>query len=339
MSNKQSTFVIAEAGVNHNGSLDLALRLVDAAKVSGADAVKFQTFRAEALVTQHAGKAAYQQRNVPENRSQLEMLRGLELSKEDFEKIQRHCESQGIEFLSSAFDEHSIRFLDALGMRCFKVPSGEVTNLPLLECIGALGKPVILSTGMCWLSEVEKALRILDEAGAGEVTLLHCVTEYPAPHEEVNLAAMATLRNAFGRQVGYSDHTAGIDIPVAAVALGASVLEKHFTLDTRMEGPDHAASLAPNDFRHMVESLRNVERALGDGRKRPAPCELANRQVVRRSITTQRAISAGETISRDLLVLKRPGNGLSAACLPLVEGRRARINLEADELLDWGDLS
>lgn len=339
MSNKQSTFVIAEAGVNHNGSLDLALRLVDAAKVSGADAVKFQTFRAETLVTQHADKAVYQQHNVPGNRSQLEMLRGLELSEEDFEKIQRHCESQGIEFLSSAFDEHSIRFLDALGMRCFKVPSGEVTNLPLLECIGALGKPVILSTGMCWLSEVEKALRILDEAGAGEVTLLHCVTEYPAPHEQVNLAAMATLRNAFGRQVGYSDHTAGIDIPVAAVALGASVLEKHFTLDARMEGPDHAASLAPNDFRHMVESLRNVERALGDGRKRPAPCELANRQVVRRSITTQRAISAGETISRDLLVLKRPGNGLSAECLPLVEGRRARIDLEADELLDWRDLS
>lgn len=339
MSKRQPTFVIAEAGVNHNGSLDLALRLVDAAKESGADAVKFQTFHAGSLVTQHADKAAYQQRSVPGSRSQLEMLRDLELTHSDFEMIQRHCESRGIEFLSSAFDEHSLRFLDALGMRCFKVPSGEVTNLPLLECIGALGKPVILSTGMCWLSEVEKALRVLDEAGAGEVTLLHCVTEYPAPLEQVNLAAMATLRNAFGRQVGYSDHTAGIDIPIAAVALGASVLEKHFTLDTRMAGPDHTASLAPNRFRHMVKALRNVEQALGDGRKHPAPCELANRQVVRRSITTQCAISVGETISRDSLVLKRPGNGLSAECLPLVEGRRARRDLEADQLLDWQDLS
>jgi N-acetylneuraminate synthase/N,N'-diacetyllegionaminate synthase len=224
-------------------------------------------------------------------------------------------------------------------MRCFKVPSGEVTNLPLLECIGSLGKPVILSTGMCWLSEVEAALRALDEAGAGEITLLHCVTEYPAPSDQINLAAMATLRDAFGRPVGYSDHTAGIEIPVAAVALGAIVLEKHFTLDTQMEGPDHAASLAPETFRLMVDSLRNVERAIGDGRKRPAPCELANRELVRRSIATRRAISAGELIDRDLLVLKRPGNGLSAECLPLVEGRRARRNIDADELLDWQDLS
>lgn len=339
MSKAKPTFVIAEAGVNHNGSLDLALRLVDAAKESGADAVKFQTFRAESLVTRHADKAAYQQRSVPGGNSQLEMLRGLELTLSDFEKIQRHCESQEIEFLSSAFDEDSIHFLDELGMRCFKVPSGEVTNLPLLECIGSLGKPVILSTGMCWLSEVEMALRALDEAGAGEITLLHCVTEYPAPSDQINLAAMATLRDAFGRPVGYSDHTAGIEIPVAAVALGAIVLEKHFTLDTQMEGPDHAASLAPETFRLMVDSLRNVERAIGDGRKRPAPCELANRELVRRSIATRRAISAGELIDRDLLVLKRPGNGLSAECLPLVEGRRARRNIDADELLDWQDLS
>lgn len=339
MSYREPTFVIAEAGVNHNGSLELALRLVESARECGADAVKFQTFRAESLVTQHAVKAAYQQRNVKGSRSQLEMLRALELSESEFEAIRRHCERCGIEFLSSAFDERSVHFLDALGMRCFKVPSGEVTNLPLLECIGAMGKPVLLSTGMCWLGEVEMALRVLEEAGAGAVTLLHCVTEYPAPHDQVNLAAMATLHEAFGRRVGYSDHTDGIEIPVAAVAMGACVLEKHFTLDTSMAGPDHLASLAPDAFRHMVETVRRVELAMGDGQKRPAPCELANRKVVRRSIAARGAIAAGEPITRDALVLKRPGDGLPPECLALVEGRRARRDIQADELLDWQDLS
>lgn len=334
-----STFVIAEAGVNHNGSLELALRIVEAARESGADAVKFQMFRAEALVSKHAAKALYQQRSMPGDCSQLEMLRKLELSQSDVERLQRHCESCGIEFLSSAFDEESVSFLDALGMSSFKVPSGEISNLPLLECIGALGKPVILSTGMCWLGEVETALRVLDDAGAGEVTLLHCVTEYPAPHDQINLAAMATLRNAFGRGVGYSDHTAGHEVPLAAVALGATVLEKHFTLDRGMPGPDHAASLEPDGFRQLVDSLRRVEQAIGDGRKRPAACELDNLQLVRRSITARCAISAGETISRERLVLKRPGHGLPAACLPLVEGRRARRDIEVDELIDWQDLS
>ncbi|MBZ9538039.1 N-acetylneuraminate synthase [Modicisalibacter tunisiensis] len=338
-----STFVIAEAGVNHNGSLEMALALVARARECGADAVKFQAFRAERLATRAAPKAAYQRQattdTAPGDDSQYAMLRSLELSEDDFVRIQAHCRACGIEFLASAFDEDSAGFLDGLGMRLFKIPSGEVTNHPLLARIGAFGRPIILSTGMCHLGEVEAALHVLESAGAGPVTLLHCVTEYPAPFSQINLAAMETLARAFGVPVGYSDHTAGIEIPVAAVAMGATVIEKHFTLDTTLPGPDHAASLASDEFRHMVEAIRHVEQARGDGRKRPASCELDNLAVVRRSIAAGRDIAAGERITVAELVLKRPGNGLAPDCLAGVVGRRAARAIAADQLIDWQDLA
>lgn len=332
------TFVIAEAGVNHNGSLDMAIELTDAAKRCGADAVKFQTFKADRLVTREARKAAYQQQAVPGANSQYAMLKALELTDDDFRRLHAHCLNIGIEFLSSPFDATSAVFLDSLGMRLFKVPSGEITNLPLLECIGGFGKPVILSTGMCYLAEVEVALRQLREAGAGDVTVMHCVTEYPAPYAEINLLAMNTLAGAFGVRVGYSDHTAGIEIPIAAVAMGACVIEKHFTLDTTLPGPDHAASLATEDFRRMVQAIRRVESARGDGRKRPAPCERANLEVVRKSIAAERHIAEGEIITDAHLALKRPGSGLPPSLWDAVIGRRAARAIDADELLGWCDL-
>ncbi|EWH00309.1 N-acetylneuraminate synthase [Halomonas sp. BC04] len=292
-----ATFVIAEAGVNHNGSLEMAIELVDAAKRCGADAVKFQTFKADTLVTKHAAKAAYQCEAVLDSNGQYGMLKALELTDDDFMRLNAHCNQHGIEFLSSAFDVESAIFLNGLGMRLFKIPSGEITNWPLLDSIGAFGKPVILSTGMCYLADVEVALQRLEMAGAGEITVLHCVTEYPAPYSQVNLSAMRTLADAFGVKVGYSDHTAGTEISIAAVAMGAAIIEKHFTLDTRLPGPDHAASLAPDDFQRMVTAIRHVESARGNGRKRPAPCERPNLDVVRKSITVQCPISEGEVIT------------------------------------------
>ncbi|EPC04187.1 hypothetical protein L861_02420 [Litchfieldella anticariensis FP35 = DSM 16096] len=339
MINTASCFVIAEAGVNHNGSLDLALELVTRARECGADAVKFQTFKTERLVTQYAVSAAYQKRAVPQASSQHAMLKELELSEDDFARIQEHCRACDIEFLSSPFDEDSAAFLDRLGMRLFKIPSGEITNGPLLETIGRFGKPVILSTGMSWLAEIETAVKTLDAAGAGEIILLHCVTEYPAPYAEINLSAMQTLASAFGVKVGYSDHTAGIEIPIAAVAMGAVLIEKHFTLDTGMPGPDHSASLPPIDFRSMVQAIRHVESARGDGRKRPAPCELGNLEAVRKSIAAERDIAAGKIITREDLTLKRPGSGLSPLWLDAVVGRRAGRAIGTDELINWQDLT
>lgn len=339
MIESSATFVIAEAGVNHNGSLEMARELVDAAKGCGADAIKFQTFKADTLVTKHATKAAYQREAVPGSNAQHGMLKALELSDDDFLSLHAYCKKQGIEFLSSAFDVESAVFLDGLGMRLFKIPSGEITNWPLLDRIGEFGKPVILSTGMCYLADVEAALQRLDAAGAGEVTVLHCVTEYPAPYDQINLSSMHTLAAAFGVKVGYSDHTAGIEIPIAAVAMGAAIIEKHFTLDIRLPGPDHAASLVPDDFKRMVTAIRHVESALGNGRKRPAPCERSNLQVVRKSITAQCSIAEGEVISLDHLTLKRPGSGLSPSLLNTVIGRRAARAIASDELLGWGDLT
>jgi N-acetylneuraminate synthase/N,N'-diacetyllegionaminate synthase len=338
MSASPSTFVIAEAGVNHNGCVDMAIELVDAANRCGADAVKFQTFKADRLVTRHAAKAAYQHQAVPGADSQYAMLKALELTDDDFQHLHSHCLDIGIEFLSSPFDASSAVFLNELGMRLFKVPSGEITNLPLLKRIGSFGKPVILSTGMCYLAEIEVALNLLKEAGAGDITILHCVTQYPAPYEEINLQAMNTLANAFGVSVGYSDHTAGIEIPIAAVAMGATVIEKHFTLDTTLPGPDHAASLAPGEFRQMVQAIRHVESARGDGRKCPAPCERPNLDVVRKSIATERPIAEGEVITLEHLALKRPGSGLAPSHLEMVVGRRTSRSIAADELLGWGDL-
>src|ERR1017187_3834910 len=332
-------FIIAEAGVNHNGSLDLALRLVDAAKASGADAVKFQTFRADLLATRSAHKAPYQERTTAHAESQFEMLERLELDAAAHQRLIDHCRQIGIQFLSSPFDTQSADLLATMDVPLFKVPSGEITNLPFLQHLARKGRPLILSTGMSTLGEVEEAVHVLQSAGASQLTLLHCVTEYPAPYAEVNLRAMQTLKTAFGLPVGYSDHTPGIDITVAAVALGAEVIEKHFTLDRSLPGPDHAASLEPSELRQMVEAIRHVEAALGTGIKAPAPCELPNISVARKSLVAFRPLPAGHRLTAGDLDIKRPGNGLAPKMIPALIGRTLRAALDKDEVITWDHLA
>jgi N-acetylneuraminate synthase len=332
-------FVIAEAGVNHNGSLDCALRLVDAAKASGADAVKFQTFRADLLATRSAHKAPYQERTTANTESQFEMLRRLELDAAAHQRLSDHCREIGILFLSSPFDMQSADLLDAMNVPLFKIPSGEITNLPFLEHLARKGRPLILSTGMSRLGEVEEAVHVLQSAGAQQLTLLHCVTEYPAPYAQINLRAMQTLKTAFGLPVGYSDHTPGIDIAIAAVALGAEVIEKHFTLDRSLPGPDHAASLEPGEIRHMVEAIRHVEVALGNGIKGPAACELPNLSVARKSVVAARSLPAGHELATGDLDIKRPGNGLAPKLLPALIGRTLRAGIAKDETVSWNHLA
>jgi N,N'-diacetyllegionaminate synthase len=331
-------FVIAEAGVNHNGSLDTALQLVEAASAAGADAVKFQTFRAESLVTRWGRKAAYQERTTAQTESQFEMLQRLELDAAAHERLSEHCGHVGIQFLSSPFDIESVDLLAAMNVSAFKVPSGEITNLPFLRHVACKKRPVILSTGMSTLGEVEEAVHVLKSAGVPELTLLHCVTEYPAPYAEVNLRAMHTLRCAFGLPVGYSDHTPGIDIAIAAAALGAEVIEKHLTLDCSLPGPDHAASLEPTELRQMISSIRNVEAALGTGVKSPAKCELANISVARKSVVAARSLPAGHQLESGDLRIKRPGDGLAPKLLPALIGRTLRTALTEDELIRWEHL-
>jgi len=332
-------FIIAEAGVNHNGSIDLALRLVDAAKASGADAVKFQTFRADLLATRSAHKAPYQERTTANSESQFEMLHRLELDTAAHQRLIDHCRKIGIQFLSSPFDMESADLLATMKVPLFKVPSGEITNFPFLQHIAHKGRPVILSTGMSTLGEVEEAVRVLQEAGASKLTLLHCITEYPAPYDEVNLRAMQTLKSAFGLPVGYSDHTPGIDIAIAAVALGAEVIEKHFTLDRTLPGPDHAASLEPDELQQMVAAIRHVEAALGSGIKAPAPCELPNITVARKSVVAARSLAAGYRIAIGDLDIKRPGNGLAPKLLPALIGRTLRTAIAKDEIISWDHLA
>jgi N-acetylneuraminate synthase len=331
--------IIAEAGVNHNGSLDLALRLVDAAKASGADAVKFQTFKADLLATRSAHKAAYQDRTTAKEETQLQMLRRLELDEGAHLRLIEYCDKVGIQFLSSPFDIESADLLDSMNLPIFKVPSGEITNIPFLEHIARKRRPIILSTGMSTLGEVEEAVYALESSGCAELTLLHCVTEYPAPYNQVNLRAMQTLKAAFGLPVGYSDHTPGIEIAVAAVALGAEVIEKHFTLDRLLPGPDHAASLEPGELKAMVEAIRHVEAALGTGKKIPAPCEVANISVARKSVVASRALPAGHRLEESDLDIKRPGNGLSPKSLPALIGRTLRVAVGEDETIHWDDLA
>jgi len=328
--------VIAEAGVNHNGSLDIARRLVAAAAAAGADIVKFQTFAAERLVAPGAGKADYQKRATGVSGSQLDMLKRLELGRAAHEALIAGCREAGIEFLSTAFDLESVELLASLGLRRWKIPSGEITNLPYLRAVGGKGGEVLLSTGMSDLGEVEDAVAALEAAGTprSRICLLHCTTEYPAPLDEVNLKAMAALGRAFGASFGYSDHTAGIAVPLAAAALGAAVIEKHFTLDRGMEGPDHKASLEPGELAAMVRGIRDIEAALGDGVKRPTASELKNREVARKSIVAARAIEAGEPFSPDNLTTKRPGNGLSPMEWDRVIGRRAGRGYLRDEAIE-----
>lgn len=352
-------FVIAEAGVNHNGSLDLALQLVDVAADAGADAVKFQTFRAEALVTRRARKAAYQVTNTGSDGDQMEMLRRLELSREDHDAVVAHCRKRGVGFMSTAFDMDSLSYLAGLDMPAVKIPSGDITYGPMLLAAARLGKPLIVSTGMSTLADIEAALDVIAFALTREgepsgrrdlegvrsepegqaalrerVTLLHCVTEYPAPPSEVNLNAMGTMAAAFGLPVGYSDHTLGVSVSIAAVALGATVIEKHFTLDRHMEGPDHSASLEPDDLRLLVESIRTVGSALGSGLKQPSRTESANRLVARRAIVAARPIPAGSPVTAADLTAKRPADGLSPMAVWDLIGRPAVRDFDKDEPLE-----
>ena len=328
-------FVIAEAGVNHNGDPALARALIDAAADSAADAVKFQTFRTSALTSRSAPKAAYQVEATGAGESQSEMLMRLELSTETLRTLQAHAAARGIVFFSTPFDETSADTLGALGVPMFKIPSGEITNLPLLRHIAAKGKPIILSTGMSTVDEVARALAAIGDAADVPVAILHCVSAYPAPVGEVNLRAMDALRDRFGRPVGLSDHTLGLEIALAAVARGAAIVEKHLTLDKNLPGPDHRASLEPAEMSALVRGIRNIEAALGDGVKRPMPSELDTRRVARKSLVAARALRAGEELVKDAVAVKRPGTGISPAELERALGRRVRRDLAADDVIDW----
>jgi N,N'-diacetyllegionaminate synthase len=333
MKTENRTYIIAEAGVNHNGSLELAKEMVAVAADAGADAVKFQTFKAKRLVTASAPKAEYQRAVTSESESQFEMLKKLELDLEAHQQLLDECRRKGIDFLSTPFDLESVDLLVGLGMQTFKIPSGEITNLPLLRKIGTLGKKVILSTGMADLAEIHDALDVLVKAGAilSDITVLHCNTEYPTPMEDVNLRAMTVMGEELQVPVGYSDHTIGIEVPVAAVALGAVLIEKHFTLDRSLPGPDHRASLVPEELAVMVSAVRNIEKALGDGHKRPSKSELENRDVARKSIVTSRRVKKGEWFSENNLTVKRPGTGRSPMQWDSVIGTVALRDYGADE--------
>jgi len=330
------TFIIAEAGVNHNGSVETARQMIDVAAAAGVDAVKFQTFRAENVASIFASKAQYQKKTTDEDESQLQMLRKLELDMDSHSQLIGYCRDKGVAFLSSAFDLESIDVLNNLGLEIFKIPSGEIINLPYLRKIGSLKKKVILSTGMANLDEIRAALDIL--AGAGtkkeDITVLHCNTQYPTPIEDTNLRAMVTIKEALGVKVGYSDHTLGSEAVIGAVALGATVIEKHFTLDRNMEGPDHKASVQPDELKAMVKAIRNVEMALGDGIKRPSESEIENKLVVRKSIVAAREVEAGEVLTEDNLAVKRPGTGISPAEWDVVLGERAKRKFMTDELVE-----
>ncbi|MBF0330172.1 MAG: N-acetylneuraminate synthase [Nitrospirae bacterium] len=330
------TFIIAEAGVNHNGSMNTALKLIAAALEAGADAVKFQTFKAEKMVSKFAPKADYQKDATRAGESQYEMLARLELDAEAHWKLTAECRERGIIFLSTPFDFESIELLDGLGLSIFKIPSGEITNLPYLRKIGKLKKKVILSTGMADMDEIGDALGVLTVAGTKkeDITVLHCNTAYPTPFEDVNLRAMATIRDKFGVKVGYSDHTTGIEVPIAAVALGATVIEKHFTLDKNMPGPDHKASLEPDELKEMVRAIRNIEKSLGTGQKKASASELMNRAIARKSIVAACNIKAGEYFTEKNLIGKRPGTGISLMEWDKVLGRQANRDFAVDEMIE-----
>lgn len=326
------TLIIAEAGVNHNGSLETAKELVKVAKECGADIVKFQTAKLDSLVSKNAKMAEYQIKNTGEEESQKEMLKKLLLDFSAFTELAAYCKEVGIEFLSTPFDVDSIRFLNPL-LDIWKVPSGEITNYPYLVKIAETGKKVILSTGMSEMHEIEEAVKVLKEHGTKEIVILHCTTEYPAPFEEVNLHAMQTLGKVFSCPIGYSDHTKGIEISLAAVAMGATVIEKHFTLDKNMPGPDHKASLEPAELKALVEGIRKVEAALGDGKKQPTDSEVKNRAIARKSIVAAKTIKKDEVFTEDNLTTKRPGSGISPMKWKEIIGTKATRDYEEDELI------
>lgn len=322
--------IIAEAGVNHNGDIKLAEKLVEEASAAGADYVKFQSFKAEKLVSRYAQKADYQKETTGTNESQFEMIKKLELTPEDHLHIQKHCEKHNIKFMSSPFDETGIEYLDSIGVDFFKIPSGELTNLPYLRTLTKFDRPIILSTGMADLKEVEQALKVLKDK---EVIVLHCNTEYPTPMEDVNLRAMLTMKEKLNVEVGYSDHTLGIEIPIAAVALGAKVIEKHFTLDKTMQGPDHRASLEPAELKAMVAAIRNIEKSLGDGVKVPSKSEKKNISIARKSIVALTDIKAGEVFTAENITVKRPGSGISPMEWDKIVGTKASKDFSSDEVI------
>lgn len=329
-----SIFIIAEAGVNHNGNIETAKKLVDVAVVAGADAVKFQTFKAENLVCKNARKADYQMETTDSGESQFDMLKKLELTQDMHAELIDYCRQKKIMFLSTPFDIDSIHYLVQCGVDIIKVPSGEITNYPYLREAGKTGRRIIISSGMSNLEEVREAVKVLKENGSKDITVLHCNTEYPTPYEDVNLRAMQTLKDELGIKAGYSDHTRGIEVPVAAAALGASVIEKHFTLDRNMEGPDHKASLEPDELQAMVQSIRNIERALGNGKKEPSESEKRNIAIARKSIVAKCGIKEGEMFTDGNLTTKRPGVGISPMLWNQVIGKTAIRNFKEDELIE-----
>ena len=329
-----SVYIIAEAGVNHNGSIDLAFRLIDKAVEAGANCIKFQTFVSHNLVSAKAQKAKYQKANTAEDESQLDMVKKLELSFDDFQKLAEYCKITSIQFLSTPFDLQSIAFLNTLSMPFWKIPSGEVTDLPYLLAIAKTKKPVVMSTGMCEMTEIKAAMEVLRANGTPKITLLHCNTEYPTPFEDVNLRAMLTMKEHFGVDVGYSDHTKGIEVPIAAVAMGATIIEKHFTLDRNMQGPDHKASLEPQELADMVKSIRNIEKSLGNGVKVPSPSERKNIEIARKSIVARCTIKKGDFLTEKNITTKRPGNGISPMRWFEVLGTKAIHDFGEDDLIE-----
>jgi len=329
------TFIIAEAGVNHNGSVETAKQLIDAAVNAGVDCVKFQTFKATKIVTRHAQKADYQRNDGDNALSQFEMLKKLELSESMHTELLNYCNTKGIIFLSTAFDDESIDLLKKLSVSIGKIPSGEITNLPYLRKMSKTFSKIILSTGMATMSEIEAAIQVLEQNGtkSSNITILHCNTEYPTKMQDVNLLAMLQIQKEFKVNIGYSDHTLGIEVPIAAVALGATVIEKHFTLSRTMQGPDHAASLEPKELSEMVKAIRNIELALGDGIKKPSLSEIKNKAAARKSIVAARKIEAGEILSESNLAIKRPGTGISPMMWDEITGTRATKDFEEDELI------
>ncbi len=329
-----ATIIIAEAGVNHNGNFENACKLVKAAKQAGADFVKFQTYISEKVISKFAIKAEYQKKTTSTNESQLDMVKKLELSFDRFTQLNKLCKEVGIQFLSTPFDLDSLAFLDTLNMPFWKVPSGEITNLPYLIAIAKTKRPIIMSTGMCEMQEIEDAIKVLRENGSTSIKLLHCNTEYPTPFEDVNLKAMEIMRKRFNVEVGYSDHTRGIEVSIAAVALGATVIEKHFTLDRNMEGPDHKASLEPSELAVMVSSIRNIEKAIGIGIKTASPSEKKNKAVARKSIVAKTNIKKGEPFVEENITVKRPGSGISPMKWFDVLGTKAVRDFKEDELIE-----
>mgnify|MGYP000041326033 CR=1 FL=1 len=335
----KQVFIIAEAGVNHNGDINLAYKMIDAAKEAGVDCIKFQTFKTEKIIMEDAKKAEYQEENSIKNETQYEMVKKLELSYNEFKSLKEYCDRVGIIFLSTPDENESLDFLsDELNLDTIKIGSGEVTNYLFLEDVAKKNKKIILSTGMATLGEVEKAIEIIRKYNNQKLILLHCTTNYPCPMEEVNLRAMLTLKNAFNIEVGYSDHTLGIEVPIAAVALGAKVIEKHFTLDKNLEGPDHIASLEPNELKEMVLKIRNIEIALGDGIKKPNKSEEKIKKVVRRKIVTNNILKKGNIIKKENLILKRANEGIEAEFIDMVIGKKIKKDIDKNKILFWEDM-